>query len=54
VPDLNIEGKQNLDALAGTQAFGCCINGEQHVFPYMPTASAPSSTASIRGDPLNG
>ena len=32
--DLNIEGKQNLDKLAGTQAYGCCINGEQHIFPH--------------------
>ena len=34
--DLNTEGKQNLDALGGTQGYGCCINGEQHIFPYMP------------------
>jgi type II secretory pathway pseudopilin PulG len=33
--DLNIEGKQNLDALGSTQAYGCCINGEQHIFSYM-------------------
>ena len=33
---LNIEGRQNLDALAGTQSFGCCINGEAHIFSFMP------------------
>ena len=32
--DLNIEGKENLDALGGTQAYGCCINGQQHPFTH--------------------
>lgn len=36
VSGLNIEGRQNLDALAGTQAYGCCINGEQHIFGFFP------------------
>jgi type II secretory pathway pseudopilin PulG len=31
--DLDIDGRQNLDALAGTQAYGCCI-GEQHPFAH--------------------
>ena len=32
--DANIEARQNLDALAGTQGYGCCI-GEQHMFGHM-------------------
>ena len=32
--DLNVEARQNLDALAGTQAYGCCIR-QQHYFNHM-------------------
>ncbi len=32
--DLNVEGQQNLDGLAGTQGYGCCV-GEQHYFFHM-------------------
>jgi prepilin-type N-terminal cleavage/methylation domain-containing protein len=31
--DINLEARQNLDNLAGTQSYGCCV-GEQHYFTH--------------------